>query len=563
MKIRKVVISFCILFIIPFLLSTSILRIVSATDYDVADETQLVSAISLADFTNGDVIYLLNDIQLTSMLQITAGMNITLKSKPSAGDTTYKLIGANGHATVGVTNTGILNIDGISITHNSGASGHGVFVGFGTYVGATEENGTVNLLSGSINGNTDYRGGGVHVLNGTFNMYGGSIYDNKAIDPAVEFGFGGGVDVNDYAVFNMYAGEIRNNTASSNGGGVSAFGYFYMEDGEIHNNSSDTYGGGVYCEHGNAPFDMVGGIISNNYSGYAGGGVAINGNRVMNMTGGEITDNDSFVLGGGIYVFMNSTINIENALISRNNSMYGNAGGIAVYNGCSATISNSVISYNVAAYDGGGIYLIGELVVNAGVSFLNNQATNTNGGAIRTESATYANIKTHPGTIFSGNTASLGYEPPANYNSYVDIGFASTSITYHPINNYDINYIGNTDAQIILTYMPNGGTGVTLSESTSYKSANFTVKDVDDLGFTRAGYIFVGWNTKSDNSGVEYLPGEAITGLTSNMILYAQWQPITTGNPNTTDISVLAVTIVLITSLLSSCWLIVKSAEET
>lgn len=66
-------------------------------------------------------------------------------------------------------------------------------------------------------------------------------------------------------------------------------------------------------------------------------------------------------------------------------------------------------------------------------------------------------------------------------------------------------------------------------------------------GYTKEGYVFTGWNTKPDGSGTRcdngqkgnYLPGEKltclsvtknnegdITGETKNVILYAQWEPI-------------------------------------
>jgi len=44
---------------------------------------------------------------------------------------------------------------------------------------------------------------------------------------------------------------------------------------------------------------------------------------------------------------------------------------------------------------------------------------------------------------------------------------------------------------------------------------------------SRDGYLFVGWNTKSDGSGTKLTPGEAIdTNTSPNRVLYAQWKKI-------------------------------------
>lgn len=41
---------------------------------------------------------------------------------------------------------------------------------------------------------------------------------------------------------------------------------------------------------------------------------------------------------------------------------------------------------------------------------------------------------------------------------------------------------------------------------------------------THDGYVFSGWNTKPNGSGIEYTPGQSIT-LTKDLTLYAQWSP--------------------------------------
>lgn len=52
--------------------------------------------------------------------------------------------------------------------------------------------------------------------------------------------------------------------------------------------------------------------------------------------------------------------------------------------------------------------------------------------------------------------------------------------------------------------------------------------------FTRYGYKFVGWNTKSDGTGDSYSVGQTIQ-LSNNMILYAQWEDETSQKPSAGD----------------------------
>lgn len=75
-----------------------------------------------------------------------------------------------------------------------------------------------------------------------------------------------------------------------------------------------------------------------------------------------------------------------------------------------------------------------------------------------------------------------------------------------------------------VSYNGNGNTGgSTDSSSHTYDTA----KTLTTNGFTRTGYSFSGWNTKSDGSGTAYTDGQSVSNLTSTnggtVTLYAQW----------------------------------------
>ena len=83
-------------------------------------------------------------------------------------------------------------------------------------------------------------------------------------------------------------------------------------------------------------------------------------------------------------------------------------------------------------------------------------------------------------------------------------------------NTYTINFYGN------------GSTGgSTASMSMTYDVA----KNLTANGFTKTGYLFSGWNTKSDGTGTSYTNKQSVKNLTTVnggvINLYAQWKSIT------------------------------------
>ena len=73
----------------------------------------------------------------------------------------------------------------------------------------------------------------------------------------------------------------------------------------------------------------------------------------------------------------------------------------------------------------------------------------------------------------------------------------------------------------IISYVANGGYGE-MADSFVIRGFDYVLAE---NGFTRPGYRFVGWNTRSDGSGVTYREGDVITTSTDivDIRLYAQW----------------------------------------
>jgi hypothetical protein len=150
-------------------------------DKNVGSESALRNAIDNA--VEPIIIKLDKDITLTASLVIPSNKDITLTSNNNNAAKFFELIGANEQSTITVNSGGMLTLDGIIVTHESGALGSGVTVNSG---------GALTLLSGTISGNTAIRKGN----DGVYGIGGGGVYNN------------GGV-------FTMLGGEISNNIAAT------------------------------------------------------------------------------------------------------------------------------------------------------------------------------------------------------------------------------------------------------------------------------------------------------------------------------------------------------------
>ncbi len=106
-------------------------------------------------------------------------------------------------------------------------------------------------------------------------------------------------------------------------------------------------------------------------------------------------------------------------------------------------------------------------------------------------------------------------------SSLADVYFEGTSAQWDSIRIADGNeYL--TDARrhyyCTVSFNANGGSGE-MSAQTWFSELKLILKS---NAFTRDGYVFTGWNTKADGTGVSYADGATFT-LTGDVTLYAQW----------------------------------------
>jgi Listeria-Bacteroides repeat domain (List_Bact_rpt) len=90
-------------------------------------------------------------------------------------------------------------------------------------------------------------------------------------------------------------------------------------------------------------------------------------------------------------------------------------------------------------------------------------------------------------------------------------------------------FSSGTTSTNAVTFMENGGSGYMASQLGSTSAA------LNSNLYTRTGYSFTGWNTKSDGTGTTYLDG-ATYNFASSQMLFAQWAVV----PPSVTISTLA-----------------------
>jgi uncharacterized repeat protein (TIGR02543 family)/LPXTG-motif cell wall-anchored protein len=124
------------------------------------------------------------------------------------------------------------------------------------------------------------------------------------------------------------------------------------------------------------------------------------------------------------------------------------------------------------------------------------------------------------GTIAANTTVTITLgQGTVNVGSGVTFTISSTPAVGTPpvavTDQSSVNLNGASSTSTV-TFDSNGGTGSTASQTASSATA------LTANGFSRAGYIFVGWNTAADGSGTAYADG-ASYAFNSSITLYAQW----------------------------------------
>ncbi|KMN40574.1 S-layer homology domain-containing protein [Lysinibacillus sp. LK3] len=144
---------------------------------------------------------------------------------------------------------------------------------------------------------------------------------------------------------------------------------------------------------------------------------------------------------------------------------------------------------------------------------------------VETIAVTQANVSITNETVTVNPTLDLVHN--ITYSIQIDAG-AFTDVAgnaYKGItNNTSWNFTTSALQTYTVTYDSNGSDGgIVPTDSKQYKNQD-TITVLGNTGnLMKAGYTFVGWNTKADGKGVTYKIGQTIQMGKGNLILYALW----------------------------------------
>lgn len=271
-----------------------------------------------------------------------------------------------------ITDTTILENEAIG----SGEGG-GVYVG--TRADATLKGCTV------ANNKSVSTGGGIAAKLGTVTLDDTTVENNQAVNGGGLFHLGIAVP----GSLTLQNGSIiRNNTASSMGGGLFLWGNVGLksDNSEISGNKA-LYGAGIAASQYTANFaspklELVNTKVNNNgdASTVMGGGIYAASGVTVTSKNTKFLDNTANS-GGGILLYLNSSADLNNSEVSGNKAT-GNGGGVYVYDAtCSLSASNGTVFRENSGYRGGGIFSSGGTVTVEDSTFEKNTATD-DGGAI-------------------------------------------------------------------------------------------------------------------------------------------------------------------------------------
>ena len=223
-----------------------------------------------------------------------------------------------------------------------------------------------------------------------------------------------------------------------------------------------------------------------------------------NYGSGSLTVNGSTVNGSDKAFSTHSTVQVCTKTVTVNKGTSAKSVSLKGSVGASYTTTKSTASATVTV----------PALATYTISYNGNGSTS---GSVSSQTKTYgtaltlrANGYSRTGYTFSKwNTKSDGSGTNYNASGSYTANAAATLYAVWTANTYTVSYNSN------------GGTGTTSSQTKTYG----TTLTLRANGYSRTGYTFSKWNTKSDGTGTNYNASASMgaTAITANTTLYAIW----------------------------------------
>jgi uncharacterized repeat protein (TIGR01451 family) len=239
------------------------------------DYTTITDAISAA--ASGDVIAI-GPGTYTQSTNITIDKSLTLQG---AGAASTIINGTASAHVIGITNSPVVTITGVTIQNGKSEAG-----------------------------------GGILVTSGTLTLNDCIIQNNEG---TTLFLAGGGMRISSSASVTMNNCIVRNNLANDLGGGITNCGSLTINHSTLTNNRTNNFGGGAIMLCSATPMVINNSTISGNTGQWGGGVRADNGTRVV-LNNTTVTGNTASNEGGA---FRGGTVEATNSIIAGNNAPVG------------------------------------------------------------------------------------------------------------------------------------------------------------------------------------------------------------------------------------------------
>ncbi len=234
--------------------------------------------------------------------------------------------------------------------------------GQGRVIYVTGSDISVTLEHLHVTGGLSENGGGLYVSQSNIHLRHNHIYSNTA------HAYGGGLDLQTCHA-TLEANTVQSNTVLApkyyHGGGAlhAVASELTLIDNDIHNNTSAERAGGIYLGNGNAT--LVGNTIAGNRGiGREGGGLhLLNGSATLKE---NTFRNNAAHWGGGVYANMGTLTLTHNVFVSNTVTVY--SGGALSLQESVGILSHNVISRNAAQSRGGGIHAYSQYNLDASVT---------------------------------------------------------------------------------------------------------------------------------------------------------------------------------------------------
>ncbi len=358
------------------------------------------------------------DIDKNVVIEGPGGPDLTVRRSAAMGTPQFRILTINTGKTVtikdltishgmstadggGILNAGVLMLERVSLLHNQGRNGGGIFNADTVFMRNSEIRG--NIATGT--------GGGIHNSNnGVLNDLNTFVVGNRATYGGGIYNAGGLTDLTLTKI-------VDSNIASFDGGGIWTSGRTVLQFVSVNVNRANANGGGILNLF---ELEISNSQISVNSAGRDGGGIFNTFNGVALIQGSSIGANTSVRNGGGIWNDspVVDAVSIKRSTVRNNTTDPTGTGlGGGLYNRGKALVEISTFSGNEATA-GAGIYAVAQSTTEVRMStFAMNKAQVFGGGVFVEQNASLTIFL----TIVAGNTT--GFVSPDVIGTVTSHGF--------------------------------------------------------------------------------------------------------------------------------------------